>query len=398
MGQAALVILALAGSASVTALCAQEAPTTNSPSGQVVTAYLDYQEVSHGFMIWSLPMVQKSSPFKKEPPFSKGRVVRGTWQLGRSASDEVAFAWGRGARKLYVDLNRNLDLTDDPGGVFSTETRSGDMFQSFHNVRLPAGRQAGGRQMLVDLSFSDYAGLNCSASVRSFWQGKVILQGKEWQAGLLGTPFDQRASFEGGHLLLRPWAERHRSFSLYDGTLAALPFSRKLFLGERAYQLQCTNDLPGVATKVRMVFTEQSPKLGELKIPGAYVQRATLEGGPYLVILDQPGATVKVPVGPYKGGGVCLKRGDVEAHLERNSGEGMGKITVTEEAPAVLRAGGPLTNSVSMSRRGKNLSLSYRLLGIGGPYQLVSQDRAHPPEFTIYQGDKKVASGKFEFG
>ena len=34
----------------------------------------------------------------------------------------------------------------------------------------------------------------------------------------------------------------------------------------------------------------------------------------------------------------------------------------------------------------------------GGAYQLVNQDRSHPPEFTVYQGDQKVASGKFEFG
>ena len=48
-----------------------------------------------------------------------------------------------------------------------------------------------------------------------------------------------------------------------------------------------------------MQFTEQQPKLGELKITGDYVQRVTLEGGPYLVVLDKPGATVKVPVGRY---------------------------------------------------------------------------------------------------
>ena len=66
--------------------------------------------------------------------------------------------------------------------------------------------------------------------------------------------------------------------------------------------------------------------------------------------------------------------------------------------PAVLTAGGPLTNSVSVSRRGRYLALNYQLVGAGGPYQLVNQDRSHPPEFTVYQGDKKVASGKFEFG
>jgi hypothetical protein len=49
-------------------------------------------------------------------------------------------------------------------------------------------------------------------------------------------------------------------------------------------------------------------------------------------------------------------------------------------------------------RQGKRLALNYRLIGVGGAYQLVNQDRSHPPEFTVYHGDKKVASGKFEFG
>ena len=78
---------------------------------------------------------------------------------------------------------------------------------------------------------------------------------------------------------------------------------------------------------------------------------------------------------------------------------------ISERTPALLRVGGPLTNSVSVNRRGKILLLNYELVGAGGvlvgaggAYQLVNPDRLHPPEFVIYQGDKKVASGKFEFG
>ena len=43
-------------------------------------------------------------------------------------------------------------------------------------------------------------------------------------------------------------------------------------------------------------------------------------------------------------------------------------------------------------------TMLYRLTGAGGPYQMVNEDRSHPPEFTIYQGDKKIGAGKFEFG
>jgi hypothetical protein len=183
-----------------------------------------------------------------------------------------------------------------------------------------------------------------------------------------------------------------------SGSLAALPVSRKVFFCNRAYQLQISNEDQDDGVKVGLQFTEQTPKLGEVKITGTFVQRATLERGPYLVVIDQPQATVKVPVGHYSGSKVCLRRGGVEAYLYRRTQVAMGQITVNEKRPALLNAGGPLTNSVSVSRRGTSLALNYQLVGVGGAYQLVNQDRSHPPEFTIYQGDRKIASGKFEFG
>ena len=136
----------------------------------------------------------------------------------------------------------------------------------------------------------------------------------------------------------------------------------------------------------------------ELKITGEFVQRVTLEGGPYQVVLDQPGATVKVPVGRYDSSKVSLRKGGVEASLDSPPQAGRNPIIVNEKTPSVLTVGGPLTNSVSVTRAGRKLSLDYRLLGAGGAYALINQDRTHPPEFTIYQGDTKIASGKFEFG
>ena len=66
---------------------------------------------------------------------------------------------------------------------------------------------------------------------------------------------------------------------------------------------------------------------------------------------------------------------------------------------AVLKAGGPLNNTVTASRQGQDLVLNYHLAGAGGEtYQLAKQDTSKPPAFAIYKGDKKIASGDFEFG
>ncbi len=401
--KAALVVAGLLGLASVAAssLRAQDAGTAagvNPPSGQVVTAYLDYREVNYSFVNWNLAVNARSAAFKQEPALAGGKISRGTLRLGGGTTNELAFAWDRAAGKLYLDLNRNLDLTDDPAGVFSRASHSVDSYQTFTNIHLPFRTQVGERQALVDLSFNAYSGLYCTAAMRSFWQGKVILQGEEYQLGLLASSFEPGQSLESGNLLLRPWAERNSSFSIYGGSLEALPFSRNLFVGNHAYQLQGTNVAPGDTAKVRVQFTEQQPALGELKIAGEFIRRVTLGGGPYMVVLDKPEPVVKVPVGSYGPISVWLKKGGVEATLDARAEASVARITVNDKRPEVLTVGGPLTNSVSISRRGKNLALNYQLVGAGGAYQLANQDRSHPPEFAVYHGDKKVASGKFEFG
>ena len=371
---------------------------TKLAGSQPVVADLDYREVDYVVSNWGLLIADWSSTFKKEPALRGGKVIRGTLQLSIGTTNGMAFAWDRTAGKLYLDLNQNLDLTDDAAGVFSCGRSFNDNYQTFTNVRLPFKTAVGDRPMLADLNFYDYGRPSCNVAMRSFWQGKVTLQNAEWQVGLLANPLDQRASLESGSLLLRPWADRNKVFSLYGGALEAVPFSRNLFVGNQAYQLRCTNGLQGGVITAQVLFTEQRPKLGELKITGEYVQRLTLEGGPYLVVFDRPGAAVKVPIGSYGQAKVCLQKGNAQAYLDGRTQPAGGRVVVSENASATLGLGGPLTNSVSVRRQGRKLALNYQLVGAGGPYQMVNQDRSHPPEFTVYQGDKKVGSGKFEFG
>jgi len=72
---------------------------------------------------------------------------------------------------------------------------------------------------------------------------------------------------------------------------------------------------------------------------------------------------------------------------------------VRSDERATLAVGGFLTNSVSVTRRGEVLVLSYRLAGQDGSDYSFAPDRPRTePEFAVYQGDKKIASGKFQYG
>ena len=366
----------------------------NPQSGQVQTADLEYQEVNYSFVNWTVPVVAQSVPFRKEPAFGSGNIVRGTLQFGDSTNSSVAFAWNPAAGKLYLDLNRNLDLTDDPAGVFVCPAKSG---QTFSGIRLPVKTVAGNRETLMDLNLNNYGSRpGCTVAVHSFWQGKVMLQSVECQMGVVEQSFSHSGLVPDGYLLLRRWAARNEPFSTDSGSFVAFPFPRKLFYQNQACRLDCTNEPPGNQARLKLQFTGEQPALGELKINGHFIQRAILQGGPYVVVLDQPETVVKVPVGKYNRPEVWLKQGDTVAYRPVQPDQ---RITVDGNKPGLLTAGGPLTNSVSISRHGKSLRFNYQLLGAGGEvYQLARVDRSKPPEFAVYKGDRKIASGKFAYG
>jgi hypothetical protein len=380
------------------------ADVADAPSPITVTSPLEYQETDYSIANWDVSLTTQTAPFKNEPA-AAGKIIRGSLNLGGDASNAVSFVWQRDAGKLFLDLNRNQDLTDDAAGVFSTQLSKPVNYQTFTSVRLPLATTQGRCRMLADLDFYEYGTqLDCNLSVRCFWQGKVTLQGQEWQVGVIpaicfGKNGRQGVSFENGQLLLRPWEKRNQAFDIYNGSLATVSFNQKLFIGGHAYQLDWVTGAQNSEVEPAIQFTEQSVALGELQITGKYIQRLVLPGGPYLVVLDHPAATVKVPVGSYSQPNVRLEQGGMAAYLVSSRQPTGPRISVDDKTPAVLAIGGPLTNSVLASRHGQDLRMDYRLIGAGGmTYRMANQDHSHPPEFAVSKGDKKIASGKFEFG
>ncbi|HXR04222.1 MAG TPA: hypothetical protein VN836_05895 [Verrucomicrobiae bacterium] len=320
--------------------------------------------------------------------------------FGGDSSNAIAFVWQRDSEKLYLDLNRNQDLTDDPAGVFLARTARPVNYQTFPNIHLLFNTASGKCPVLADINFWDYGSQpNCSLAIRSFWQGKVTLQGRDCQVGVVQNDLSQRGSFENSQLLLRPWEKRNQPFNVYDGSLATFPFSRNLFVDGHAYQLAWIGESPNGEVKPALQFTEQSVALGNLKITGRFIQRLVLPGGPYLVVLDQPAVSVQVPTGSYNQPDIRLEQNGTEAYCNSTQPQVGGRISVAGQTPVVLSVGGPLTNSVTATRHGPDLRLDYRLVGAGGKiYQLANQNRSQPPEFAIYKGGRKITSGKFEFG
>jgi hypothetical protein len=141
---------------------------------------------------------------------------------------------------------------------------------------------------------------------------------------------------------------------------------------------------------------ERGSALGELKLDGNHIERLVLsqkDGGRKK--FDKPNETIKLAIGEYR-----LQ----EASLEGGYSCGITTpisdadwVTIAEDKPAVLKVGAPLKQTVELKRQGSLLLLNYKLLGAGGE-AYTSDNRSDPPAFTVYKGDKKIASCKFEYG
>jgi len=141
---------------------------------------------------------------------------------------------------------------------------------------------------------------------------------------------------------------------------------------------------------------EQDSALGELKLEGKYIERLVLQRKDgHTERFDQPDETIKLPMGEYRLQEVRLGGG----YIFRSSRTPIRDwIMITEDKPAVLKVGAPLKHSVGIRRRGRILFLDYRLVGVGGEIYTGRMNRSKPPTFTVYKGDKEIASDKFEFG
>ena len=139
---------------------------------------------------------------------------------------------------------------------------------------------------------------------------------------------------------------------------------------------------------------EKDPATGELKLEGKHIQKLVFrDKGRKREQFDNPGESIKLPVGEYQ-----LQEVHLEGGYVSRFGIASGKWkTVDKDKPTVLKVGAPLKQSVRAQRRKNLLVLDYELLGVGGRNYVQAQ-RGKPPQFAIYSGDKKIASGKFEFG
>jgi hypothetical protein len=359
------------------------------------TVKLDYRETSEALVVRAVRAELASAPFNKEPALPKQEVVRGLLRWGIASEKPISFIWNQTGRMLHLDLNRNQDLTDDTNGVFSGITNS--YSQVFTNISLSCVTAAGTHPVLVRLEFRRYGGngLSVTAGLCSYWQAKATFGGQDWQFGILENVLDARNTVSRQYLLWRPWAERDYAFNLLTSSGDFADYSTNLFLAGQRYVLDCRYESKDATPHYRATLTPRSATLGELRLTGSSVHRLFLKGDDGLIaVLDKPEGIVRVPAGSYSVEEIWLRSKGIEVARFR-----AGRLKVPAGGIASLKAGAPLTNSVSIQSSGHNLVLTYKLLGVDGTeYHFPRRKNERPPEFVIFEGTNRLATGKFAYG
>ena len=369
--------------------------TRSDAAGAARSFSLKYEESSS--ILTRLDLGQQDVRFRKEPEFGKNdKIVRQALRIGPDAGDFVGFAVNLTRRMLYLDLNRNLDLTDDPQGVYHSAPVAGGNapipFAFFKGVRLALRDNGGERPYLLEPFYflnetTGYIG------IRSCYRGVVELGGRQWlfqvQDNLDGR-FDANDKF-----MVAPVPGRMEPKGIPYG---AMPLPRRLFLGGSEYQLGIALDSASGYKTATATFVECSSPMSELALEARFARRLVLiQADERLVILDNPEGKIRLPAGDYRIQASYLQAAGGKPILIGSTGKS--HFSAAAGAVTGVRVGAPFTSSVAAERKGNILLLSYALRGAAGEvYALSNPDRGNPPKFVIYRGDREVARGDFRFG
>jgi hypothetical protein len=325
-----------------------------------------------------LAVKEMATPFKKEPALGNGFILRGTFSANEIR--KTGFIWDQAKGRLYVDVNQNEDLTDDPVYTSNTDTGSG---LSFSGVKVFSKKNTP-----VLLGGLRRYGSDLNAVPQSYLQGQLTLEGQEFQVAILDLPKNYSDTVTQ-KMLIRPWADRAQPF--YEDACFALP--KKLFLSGHAFNFKLVYDTNNVGCYLKFVPCEI--QTSPVVITSSNLYQAVLRNNDLSVLIsDLTGTNTVMPVGCYTYGDIWLKKGTNEAF-----GSLPQPYYVTLGKTNVFSIGGPLRNSVIVNRQGMVFRLDYLLTGgEKSKFTLAGKKRANPPQFRVMQAGKQVGGGAFEYG
>jgi hypothetical protein len=336
---------------------------------------------------FNLGLTAKADASIKEtngPNFEGRKVSRGVIQSREPNAKPMLFVWDKSKGNLYLDLNNNLDLTDDVNGVFSSGPGKFDKMQverQFGETRVP----------YVIRAYLFYSSDYYQFTVLSGFEGEAELGSKRRRIsfadnmnGIAGT--GDYFAITSADSNFRPPADEPGIYAPND-----------VFLDGKNWAVSYEFMTVDGQACVRARFKETPRETGKVLIEGKFIRYLTLKNGRSITVFENIEGEVVAPAGKQTLGQIFLDGGKAGL-FERNT-YSYEQLDVRKNETLTLKAGGPLNNSVKVKHIGRVLQFSYKLVGADEKeYTSRNRNAENAPKFAVFKGDKEIGSGTFKFG
>lgn len=354
--------------------------------GDARTFRLAWESTCGSRIIFRYDPSEQEVSFKKEPSYTGNSITRGAF-VQEGGGTTIGFAYDESEKTIYLDVNRNWDLTDDGANAFKSTTveRDGPVF--FPEICLSTGSEGDVRRYAASVQFS--SGFRM-LYLNSGWTGESEIAGRKWFFSLcdnMDGVIDQFDKFD-----VRATDDRdNRDDSGFANE--GLQATQDWVLEGRQYGFEFKKRDDG---SFDVVANPRANAVAELNLPGKDIKFLQLDG-PIRLALPRPKDRVFVVPSSYSVEELILSDG---AQSVEYTGTGpMPQVLVTTDAPATLAMGGPLQNAADVVRVGGEVQFKYKTVGIGGePYQFELGQTVAPTVLAVYPGNQPPLKYDFKFG
>ena len=354
------------------------------------TFLLDYQ-TNGPSADFQLPLGESEIRFKKEPEYVGSQVVRSQFYVAPDQKDYIGFACDSEGNKLYFDLNRNLDLTDDPDGRREGDPESGG--QEFPNVVIPVEQGERRREIAVDLQI--YGESWGRYTIRSSWGSDAVdIGGKTYRVAVVDDGDGQFTSDDS--LFISPIGDEFEAVD--DETKRVeLRMPVSLVLDGSCYALSYALSDDGKSMELSIVPREE--KLVDVALTGEDIERLVLQKDDSAALFLAPGSTISLPAGRYRAEAwVQIGEGD-QTSLWRSRSVSLNVREGQNQKP--WDVGGPIVSKLTHTMAGSCLTFDQAATGADGEtYSLVraSGQALGKPKLRVMHEGTVIHVGEFEYG
>lgn len=332
-----------------------------------------------GFDIQGFCAPSADAPLK--PPSDAGEdATKGYITYSWEPDRQIGYILDRDAKTLYLDLNLNSDLSDDPEGVFRADEKGE------YPIRFPWGIE--GSNAACSAVLKDEG----TIFIKSGWRGEGELNGRPLAFNYgIGVSGAIEQSYLKMHLLSAkalPLCVSHRSFYV--------PFrGQSIFtVGDSAWQFEYAFK----GDNVELSALPVSQKLREVRFEGQVdyaggsnrdLVRRSADGRGALAVALAEDNRVFLPVVQYDS--LTLVMEDEQSFYTTIWQSEFGK-----EQPLTLKFGGPLKEDLGFTQFQAQVRFAYTWSGIGG--ERWSCDAILPPTLTVSQDGGRLHTALMEPG